>query len=78
MTQREDARDDAMESFIETFADDIFADQVGPVLTCGEAEILAKVLDAYGEPDAAQTLIKGHRKNCIEPESTTRYGCAPE
>lgn len=36
------------------------ADDVGPALTCGEAEDAARVLRALRQPEAADRLIAGH------------------
>lgn len=49
----------ALTYFLDTF-DGHTAYDVGPHLTCREADAMADFLRAYGQPDTADALIEGH------------------
>lgn len=51
---------DAAAAFGDAFTDDILSDEIGPKLTCEEAEIVADLLRATGHPEAAVMWIKDH------------------
>lgn len=55
MTQKE-----ALEKFLDIWSAGDMLYDIGPSLNCYEAEALANLLIAYGEPDSAECLLEGH------------------
>ena len=49
----------ALDTFLEVFSDWTLGD-LGPHMTCREADALANLLTAAGRPDLAQALLDGH------------------
>ncbi|AHG23862.1 hypothetical protein CH25_gp24 [Mycobacterium phage EagleEye] len=51
---------DPVKEFTEVWSDSWLADQVGPMLTCTEAEALAALMLGVGKPEVADAWIKSH------------------
>lgn len=59
------AQHQALETFLSTFNDAFLCQDIGPALTCAEAEAFADLLKAFDHADAAKALLDGH---CMEDE----------
>jgi hypothetical protein len=60
---------------VATLADPYTADDVGPRLTCTEAEALATVLRALGDPESAEVWLRGHAEG--DEEGDDHYVSKP-
>jgi hypothetical protein len=52
--------DNPIENFITVWGDSFLAHDVGPKLTCIEAEALASLFTSFGRADVAERWIEGH------------------
>lgn len=55
--------------FAALFSDGVLARQVGPLLTCGEVNVLIGVLEAGRRDDASAAWLAAHQMTCAEPSS---------
>lgn len=51
------AQQSALDSFFETFGDDMMREKVGPAMTRGEVEVLANLFTAFGHAEDADEWI---------------------
>jgi hypothetical protein len=67
-TQRLQAQLDATETFIDVWSSSDLLDDIGPTLTCQEADVLAMLLRVFDNEHAAEVLINAHRRSDTDPE----------
>jgi len=51
---------EALSEFLNQFGDGMLLDDIGPHLTCDNANSLAELFRAYGDEDTAAYVIKAH------------------
>lgn len=59
---------DPVWTFVGVFADDLVADHIGGLLTCGEVNVLAGLLESCGQRPAAGRWLSVHRAVCDAPD----------
>lgn len=56
-------REQAVEAFVNVWSDGMLLSDMGPKMTCTEANVLAELLATYGRDDSAEVLIAAHAES---------------